>query len=100
MNLFVLVFFLIAKVIAIRKKGSTDNPSNYRPMSLLSVFSKIFEKLLHKRLYSFLEVNEIIHTLQIGFRKKHSTTHTLISMTEHIKSSVEVENLDVAYLLI
>ena len=44
----------IAKVIAIHKKGSTDNPSNYRPVSLLSVFSKIFEKLMHKRLYSFL----------------------------------------------
>ena len=40
----------IAKVIAIHKKGSTDNPSNYRPVSLSSVFSKIFEKLMHKRL--------------------------------------------------
>ena len=76
----------IAKVIAIHKKGSTDNPSNYRPVSLLSVFSKIFEKLMHKRLYNFLEINEII---QFGFRKKHSTTHILISMTEHIKSSTE-----------
>ena len=79
----------IAKVIAIHKKGSTDNPSNYRPISLLSVFGKIFEKLMHKRLYNFLEINEIIYPLQFGFRKKHSTTYTLISMTEHIKSSIE-----------
>ena len=79
----------IAKVIAIHKKGSTDNPSNYRPISLLSVFSKIFEKLMHKRLYNFLEINEIIHPLQFGFRKKHSTTHIPISITEHIKSSIE-----------
>ena len=44
---------------------------------------------MHKRLYNFLEINAIIHPLQFGFRKKHSTTHTLISMTEHIKSSIE-----------
>ena len=79
----------IAKVIAIHKKSSTDNPSNYRPISLLSVFSKIFEKLMHKRWYNFLEISEIIHPLQFGFRMKHSTTHTLISMTEHIESSIE-----------
>ena len=40
----------IAKVIAIHKKSSTDNPSNYRPILLLSFFSEIFEKLMHKRL--------------------------------------------------
>ena len=84
-----LINLKIAKVIAIHKKGSTDNPSNYRPITLLSAFSKIFEKLMHKRLYNFLEINELIHPLQFGFRKKHSTTHTLISMTEHIKSSIE-----------
>ena len=74
----------VAKVIALHKKGATDNPSDYRPISLLSIFSKIYEKLMHKRFYNFLEVNEILHPLQSGFRKKHSTLHTLISMTEHI----------------
>ena len=59
----------IAKVIAIHKKGATDDPSNYRPISLLSVFSKIFEKNMHKRLYNFLEVNDILQPLQFGFRK-------------------------------
>ena len=57
----------IAKVIALHKKGATDDPANYRPISLLSVFSKIFEKIMHKRLYSFLEVNDILHPLQFGF---------------------------------
>ena len=79
----------IAKVIALHKKGATDDPSNYRPISLLSVFSKIFEKIMHKRLYNFLEVNDILHPLQFGFRKKHSTQHTLISMTETIKKSID-----------
>ena len=46
----------IAEVIAIHKKGSNDNPFNYRQVSLLSVFSKIFKKLMQKRLYNFLEI--------------------------------------------
>ena len=74
----------VAKVTILHKKGATDNPSNYRPISLLSIFSKMFEKIMHKRLYDFLEVNKILHSLQLGFRQKHSTSHTLISMTEKI----------------
>ena len=45
----------VGKVSPLHKKGSCDNPSNYRPISILSVFSKIFEKLIHQRLYKFLE---------------------------------------------
>ena len=82
----------VVKVIALHKKGATDNPSNYRPISLLSILSKIFEKLAHKRFYNFLEVNKILHALQFGFRKKHSTLHTLISMTEHIKNMINSGN--------
>ena len=44
----------IAKVIPIFKKGDASKNSNYRPISLLSIFSKIFEKLMHHRLYNFL----------------------------------------------
>ena len=44
---------------------------------------------MHKRLYSFLEVNDILHPLQFDFRKKHSTQHTLISVTETIKKSID-----------
>ena len=71
-------------MIALHKKGDSDNPSNYRPISLLSIFSKIFEKIIHRRLSNFLGINEILHPLQFGFRSKHSTSHTLISMTEAI----------------
>ena len=68
----------IAKVIALHKKSATDDPANYRPISLLSVFSKIFEKIMHKRLYNFLEVNDILHPLQFGFRK--NTLHSISSI--------------------
>ena len=76
----------IAKVIPIFKK---DNPlicGNYRPISLLPVFSKIFEKLIYTRMYSFLEENRLIYDHQFGFRTKHSTNHAVISLTELIKS--------------
>ena len=78
-----------AKVIPIHKKGSPTDPSNYRPISLLSIFSKIFEKLMHKRLYEFLDKMNIFYSLQFGFREKHSTNHALISMTESIRNTID-----------
>ena len=57
----------LTKVIPLYKKYYPEVPSNYRPISLLSVFSNIVEKLMHKRLYSFLEKYDILHSLQFGF---------------------------------
>ena len=79
----------IAKVIPIFIKGLATSKSNYRPISLLSVFSKIFEKLMHKRLSQFLEICEVLFCMQFGFRTGHSTDHALISLTETIKSSLD-----------
>ena len=50
----------IAKVVPIFKKGITSMTTNYRPISLLSIFSKLFEKTMHQRLYNFLESCEIL----------------------------------------
>ena len=83
----------IGKVVALHKKGSTDNPSNYRPICLLLIFGKIFGKLMHKRLNDFLETNDVLHNLQFGFRQKHSTSHALISLTEKIKQTIDNANL-------
>ena len=52
----------VGKVSPSHKKVSCDNPSTYRPISILSVFSKIFEKLMHQRLYKFLESFEMFRT--------------------------------------
>ena len=78
-------FFLInsnVQVIPIHKKGAHNNPSNYRPISLLSVFGKLFEKLMFKRLYEYLDNLNTFYPLQFGFRERHSTNHALISMTQ------------------
>ena len=53
----------------------------------LFLFCLSLAKYLYKRLYKFLEINEILHPLQFGFRKNHSASHTLISMTETIKEN-------------
>ena len=70
----------IAKVIPIYKckeksKWVMHTPTQwlYRPISLLPSISKIIEKLVHKRLYSFCENNNILNDNQYGFRPKHST---------------------------
>ena len=64
------------KVVPIFKKGSRLLISNYRPISLLSNLNKIFEKLMYKSIYAFLEKYNILYDLQFGFRAKHSTTQT------------------------
>ena len=58
-----------AKIIPIHKKRPSTNPSNYRPISLLFVFSKILEKLMYGRLYAYLEKLNFFYPLQFGFRK-------------------------------
>ena len=50
----------ITKVIALFKKGQKTQPNNYRPISLLSCFNKIFDKILSKRLVKFLGINKIL----------------------------------------
>ena len=79
----------LAKVIPLIKKGCPLTASNYRPISLLSVFSKIIEQVMYKRLYAFLEKQEVLYTLQFCFRASHSINHALVSLTEAMKNSLD-----------
>ena len=58
----------------------------------LFFFLKIFEKLMYKRLYQFLDTFEVLYPLQFGFTEKHSTTHALLCLTEAIKHSINDGN--------
>ena len=71
----------IAKVIPIFKNGDRSNMDNYRPISLLSCFSKIIEKIVAIRLTSFLTENNILSEWQFGFRPQHSTIHPMVHFT-------------------
>ena len=82
----------LAKVIPIYKKESHTNPGNYRPISLLSIFSKLLEKIMYTRLYSFLTQFKILFDLQFGFRKDHSTILALIEIIDNIRKEIDQGN--------
>ena len=76
-----------SKVIPIYKKNDETDPSNYRPISLLSIFNKIFEKLMYNRLKSFFEKQNIIFKSQYGFREKYSTQHAILDIVNQVQSN-------------
>jgi Reverse transcriptase (RNA-dependent DNA polymerase) len=69
-----------AIVVPIYKSGLRTDPSNYRPISVLSVFSKLLEKLFYNRLISFVDANNVLHHNQFGFRKDKSTSLALANV--------------------
>lgn len=71
------------------KKGDSSLPTNYRPISLLSIFDKLLEKLMYKRVYTFLTENNILYPYQFGFRKNHSTSLALIDVIDNIYSCLD-----------
>ena len=79
----------IAKVIPLYKGGEKCNPTNYRPISLLTHISKVFEKILNSRLVSFIEKNKILTNHQYGFRKNYSTTLAITDLYESLLEKKE-----------
>ena len=79
----------MAKVAPIHKKESKLSHLNYRPISLLSVFSKIYEKCIYSRIYHYLITNSLIYSKQFGFRAGYSTNHAIISLTEYIRNKLD-----------
>ena len=71
-----------ARVIPIYKSGKRTDMTNYRPISILPVITKIVEKLVFNQLYTFLNDNNIINVNQSGFRPHHSTLSALLNVTE------------------
>ena len=78
----------IASAIPMCKKGDYLDCNNYRPIPLTLNISKLLARLIHSRLYSFLENNKVTYNRQFAFRNNHSTTHALIDITEKIRSAL------------
>ena len=77
------------------KEGDRDDPSNCRPISLLPIISKVCERAAHLQLVHFLEDYSIIHPLQSGNRKFHSTESALLYFTDEILKSMDEKRISV-----
>ena len=82
----------IARVIPIFKREERTDPSNYRPISLLSVFDKLLEKLMYNRLNPFFQKHNIFYKYQFGFRKNHATANALTEVIDYIYKSLDEGN--------
>ena len=76
------------KITPIYKKGDSELLENYRPISILPIFGKIFEKVIYTRLYSFLSSQNLLLDNQYGFRKSHSTSHAINHSITHITNEI------------
>ena len=74
----------IGKVSPIFKNGEKDHLTNYRPISVLPCFSKVLERIMYDRLYSYLTENKILFKKQFGFRSGHSTDHAFLELIDQI----------------
>ena len=80
----------IAKVTPIFKKCAKSDLSNYRPISVLTLVSNIFEKIIYQQLYDYLNGNKLLSNYQSGFRSLHSTSTALLEATNNW--SIKIDN--------
>ena len=89
----------IAKIIPLYKDGNRSVESNYRPISILSAISKIFEKIIFIRLNKHVTDNSILTDDQFGFRSNLSPQSALISLTYHLLSNLNENKTSIGIFL-
>ena len=77
-------YMKVVEVVPLHKGGDESLCNNYRPISLLITISKLLEKIIYKRTYSFLEKNNILFQSQYGFRTRHSCTDAISELVGEI----------------
>jgi hypothetical protein len=88
----------VSKSIPIYKSGSPSDMDNFRMVSIINQFSKVFEKIMFERLLEFLESNNFFYNLQFGFRKKYSTLHAVTSIINVISKKLNEGKIVLATL--
>ena len=79
----------IAKVIAQHKGGDRDDMTNYLPISILPVISKVVERAVHEQLTKYLGENKILSKIQFGYRKGRSTELATLFLTDEISKEID-----------
>ena len=82
-----------AKVTPLYKSGSHTDPDNYRPISVLPIFSKLLERLIHNQMSNCLTESGALCEQQSGFRKGHSTTTCLVEFLDHVYTNMDNGNI-------
>ena len=88
----------IGKVIPVFKNGKVDDITNYRPISVLPLFSKIFEKCLYNRLHNFLSSCNILSNNQYGFRMGHSASMALLDFIDKVSTAIDSKEYMIGFL--
>ena len=89
----------MAKVVPIYKAKDPTHFINYRPISLLPAISKVLEKVVYRRLYNYISLNEILYQSQYGFRSSHSTTYAVSELTSNILKGFDNKEITLAVFL-
>ena len=79
----------ISKITLVDKGGGAADPTNYRPIATLSVFSQVFEKLIFKQLNCCIENQNILFQYQFGFCKGHSTAQAIVELTDTLRKAID-----------
>ena len=80
--------FKYARVKPLHKKGNRNQVENYRPISILSVVSKVLEKAIYIQFENYLKEKNILYCYQSGFRKNHSTDTCLITLMDYLHTNI------------
>ena len=83
------VGFKTARVVPLYKKGDRNSEGNYRPVSILPVISKIFERIVYDQLCSYLNKHDLIYEFQSGFRRSYSTDTALTYLSDRIRLNMD-----------
>ena len=89
----------LARVVPVYKNGTKTEVSNYRPISLLTSFSKIYEKLMHNRIVDFMEKNNSFYEMQYGFRSGRSCEHALLKAQSILLNSLNKNQISLLLLI-
>ena len=84
-----------AEIVPILKSGDSEEPANTRPISLLPILSKVCERAAHSQFTNFLDSNNVIHHLQSGNRKLHSTESALLHFTDELLNNMDQKEISV-----
>ena len=78
----------MSKILPLFKKGDKNLAKNYRPISMLSVFSQLLQKIINKQCNEFIISNELSYEKQFGFKEKNSTSHAMLTIINEIESGL------------